>query len=160
MTTSHTNPRDWTPTQGRMAAIHGSYLVIEGTGERIGRCGDHGPHVANARRLAACWNACEGLDTDKLETLPRPFAELLSPSFMSLWSAYTEKKCEVEDLREERDTLLSLLTELMDTELAEIACTGSHAPVEDLLGRIRDTSTRIRTDIARGARQSDGKLPG
>jgi hypothetical protein len=25
-------------------------------------------HVENARRLAACWNACEGLPTDRLES--------------------------------------------------------------------------------------------
>lgn len=31
----------------------------------------------DARRLAACWNACEGLTTDALEKLPVPFGELL-----------------------------------------------------------------------------------
>ena len=31
---------------------------------------------ANARRLVACWNACEGVDTDLLEQNPAPFSEL------------------------------------------------------------------------------------
>ena len=34
--------------------------------------------------------------------------------------------------------LRGLIKELLDTELAEIACAGSHAPVEDILGRMRD----------------------
>lgn len=35
----------------------------------------------NARRLAACWNACQGIDTEKLEKLPASFGELLSAEF-------------------------------------------------------------------------------
>jgi len=54
-------------TSGKLQAIHGGYLTIVGTGERIGRCGIHGPWMENARRLAACWNACEGIDTEDLE---------------------------------------------------------------------------------------------
>lgn len=54
-------------TKGKLQAIHGSYLTIVGTDESIGRCGIHGPHMENARRLAACWNACIGIDTAFLE---------------------------------------------------------------------------------------------
>jgi hypothetical protein len=31
---------------------------------------------ANARRLVACWNACDGINTDLLERHPAPFSEL------------------------------------------------------------------------------------
>lgn len=33
-----------------------------------------GPHSANFRRLAACWNACEGISTEALETGPTMMA--------------------------------------------------------------------------------------
>lgn len=33
-----------------------------------------GPHRANFRRLAACWNACEGISTEALETGPTMMA--------------------------------------------------------------------------------------
>lgn len=39
--------------------------------------------IANARRLAACWNACIGLPTDDLEALPVPFAELAVGELLS-----------------------------------------------------------------------------
>lgn len=32
----------------------------------------------DARRLVACWNACDGIRTEALEALPRPFGDLLS----------------------------------------------------------------------------------
>ena len=34
------------------------------------------PATENARRLAACWNACEGVPTDLLEANPAPFSQL------------------------------------------------------------------------------------
>lgn len=45
---------------------------------------------ANARRLVACWNACEGVDTQTLEQHPAPFSAL----------------------RAERDELLAALREI------------------------------------------------
>ena len=30
------------------------------------------------------------------------------------------------------------IKDLLDTELAELACAGSHAPVEDILGRMKE----------------------
>ena len=35
-----------------------------------------GQSEVNARRFAACWNACDGLSSKELEALPVPFAEL------------------------------------------------------------------------------------
>lgn len=80
MSAQHTHPRDWPTTPGRLEAIHGSTLVIEGTGERIGRCGDHGPHVANARRIAACWNAFDGVTTEAIEELGPLAGVMADPS--------------------------------------------------------------------------------
>ena len=37
----------------------------------------------------------------------------------------------------ERDRLRSLIVELMGTELADLACAGSMAPVEDVIGRMK-----------------------
>lgn len=32
---------------------------------------------ANVRRLAACWNACEGLSTARLKEMPMPFVQTI-----------------------------------------------------------------------------------
>lgn len=81
---------------------------------------------SQCRRLVACWNACNGLDTDDLE----------ASSVNIIHKLHDDAAKRV---LSERDEMLGLLTELMDTELAELACDGSHAPVEDLLGRIQET---------------------
>lgn len=60
---------------------------------------------ADARRIVACVNACEGLDTDKLERVPVPFAQMLNVGFMELWEQYTT-------LKEQRDELLQALQAL------------------------------------------------
>lgn len=39
---------------------------------------------ANARRLVACWNACEGVSTETLERMPLPFGKLLSQDLKSV----------------------------------------------------------------------------
>lgn len=77
--------------------------------------------IANARRIAACWNACAGVRTDVLEQ-----------------AGTRQDWCDLmQELESDRDAARALLAELMDTELADIACAGSLAPVEDLLGRIK-----------------------
>lgn len=72
-------------TQGRIEAFHNAGPVMQGyqqssglhgTGDNrlklIAGCfkdiGGEEVAAANARRLAACWNFCEGVDTDVLET--------------------------------------------------------------------------------------------
>jgi hypothetical protein len=37
--------------------------------------------IESARRIIACVNACAGIDTEKLEKMPRPFGDLLSKPF-------------------------------------------------------------------------------
>ena len=61
--------------------------------------------LAVARRLVACWNACEGIDTEKVETwstVSKVGAALL-----------TESAHEVTQLRKDRDELLAALRELL-----------------------------------------------
>ena len=59
-----------------------------------------GEHVENARRLVACWNACDSIDTEHLEKYGLPgFAEKIS------------------DLREQRDKLLDKLKQLADMDI-------------------------------------------
>jgi hypothetical protein len=38
----------------------------------------------------------------------------------------------------ERERWAPLVAELLSTELGELACAGSHAPVENILGRLQD----------------------
>lgn len=97
--------------------------------------------IANFRRLAACWNACDGIDTDDLD----------AHSVNIIHKLHDDAAKRV---LSERDELLGLLTELMDTELAELACEGSHAPVEDLLGRIQETLTKHKTPATPAAKTS------
>ncbi len=53
--------------------------------------------IGNARRLAACWNACTGIPTDMLEAMPEGTAALL-PMYAQLEA--------------QRDTLLAALRRL------------------------------------------------
>lgn len=56
-------------------------------------------------------------------------------------------------LAAERERWAPLVAELLDTELGELASAGSHAPVEDILGRLKDVlgpnAQAHRTDTAR-----------
>lgn len=80
-------------TQGRIKAKVTDLVQEDGRlrmASRITCCGAGGnmqqdvdAAIANARRLAACWNACIGLPTDDLEALPVPFAELAVGELLS-----------------------------------------------------------------------------
>jgi hypothetical protein len=80
--------------------------VSEGNTQKIvALCGlagaaDELESIANACRLAACWNACEGLDTDKLERMPAPFGQMLNVGFMDLWEQYATLKAQRAELLE------------------------------------------------------------
>jgi len=66
-------------TRGRLRIVDerdeefaGSVIVQDGTGNMVADCNIFGPLseevcLANARRLVACWNACEGIGTEALE---------------------------------------------------------------------------------------------
>lgn len=67
----------------------GAYL-----GERVGVHLAEVYSVDNARRLAACWNACAGISTEALERMPLTMNQSLG---------YLELQQQVNSLREERD---------------------------------------------------------
>ena len=68
MSAQHTNGRLY-PLQGDPSVLHAE----QGARGRRVCCtesfGDKDENNANARRLAACWNACDGLPTESLEKL-------------------------------------------------------------------------------------------
>jgi hypothetical protein len=67
---------------------------------------------ANARRIVACVNACAEFPT---ETLEQKFAgKMLVGSGVHLWMSYTDKKAEAEELKEQRDELLTALKSIAD----------------------------------------------
>lgn len=58
-------------TQGRLEAVDTTILFRSDRGIIVGGINIAAlpEPIANARRLAACWNACEGLETDDLEVV-------------------------------------------------------------------------------------------
>ena len=66
----------------------------------------------NARRIVACVNACAEWPT---ETLENQFAgKMFVGSGLQLWVNYTDKKAEVEDLKQQRDELLAAAEKALD----------------------------------------------
>lgn len=57
---AHTQGRLKVNKYGNIATEQGDALVVQ----------DGCVSIADMRRLAACWNACEGIDTDNLEKFP------------------------------------------------------------------------------------------
>lgn len=60
----------------------------------------------NARRIVACVNACAGIQTEQLESV---IGKLAISSSISMWQSYCDKKMQLEDAIEQRDTLLAAL---------------------------------------------------
>lgn len=68
---------------------------------------------ANLRRLAACWNACDGLSTQAVEDLG-PHVRALSESAAKLLSDFSRAAAaEREQLRSELETARALLLEAL-----------------------------------------------
>lgn len=99
---------------------------------------------ANARRLVACWNACDGVGTDLLEQYPAPFTEL----------------------RTQRDQLLAALKDVLSTHSAECKAELSlstatenysdHSPELDAYTEAAVASSKAETD----ARSAIAKVKG
>lgn len=87
------------------------------------------------RRLAACWNYCDGLYTDGME-----IATKIGQTAKVVFNQAMDRELV---LHSQRNELVRLVKDLLNTELGELACAGSHAPVEDLLGRLQDAVTKI-----------------
>lgn len=60
-----------------------------------------GQQGANARRIAACWNACDGMDTEEVESIPIPLNRLAR---------------DYRSLRSQRDELMTALMALLSSE--------------------------------------------
>ncbi len=76
----------------------------------------------NARRLVACWNACEGLPTEALENLPVPIGAVLAGSDQQhdelVKAAEALRDFVKKDVRwnHERDRLLANLDAVLDKD--------------------------------------------
>ena len=96
-------------TQGRLV-VRGGYSIYadEGKTPVADTCltASSDNDEANARRLVACWNACECFSTEMLEGA---MSAVVQGGFVGLWSSYCDKKSEAEDLRSQRDELLAAL---------------------------------------------------
>lgn len=101
-------------TPGRAVLDAGDPIVRGEDGERIATCyrlfdGDRTktPEVtsmANSRRLAACWNYCEGLDTEGMERA----VEMKRPA-----KVFTDESTKKElELLAQRDALLAALKDV------------------------------------------------
>ena len=102
----------------------------------VGYSGTIEGDTANARRIVACWNACEGFETEMLEDVVT-LGDTILKRVMGMTSEIRRVNAALVKLTDDRDASRALLAELMDTELADMACAGSDAPVEDLRGRIK-----------------------
>lgn len=98
MTKHDTAAHDGQHTAGRLVAYG---LVLRGHPDDPG---DESQVAAattewEARRLAACWNACEGLTTEALEKLPVPFDTLLSDQFKESLEHGNKMQAEIDVMR-------------------------------------------------------------
>ena len=80
------------------------YLTIKGKRLALGAVFNlqmRGNTLNDARRLAACWNACEGVPTEFLEEHPAPFSEMRAERDKLL--------ADVMELERQRDAMLTAL---------------------------------------------------
>lgn len=150
MTTTHTPGRITMRENGEA----NSYALITEDNQWLLSLLHNGQQVsdqqrANLRRLAACWNAFEGVNTEAIEELG-PMAGVISDPAQT----------RIFELEAERDTLLQHLQACVTGWQKGDDVAGPMHSAMALLTHHHAITTRIRQDIARGARQSNGKLPG
>lgn len=103
--------------------------------------------VANARRLVACWNACEGLSTEKLENI-----DMLGDTLAGRFEAFHASERELMDVRDE---LLEALKECIeDSEQAVCEYIEKYGETyrPQRLQAMRDTVAKARAAIAKATR--------
>lgn len=81
---------------------------------------------ANLHRLAACWNACEGISTEDLEDQEQADSPI----------SVAARVLNFQLLRQ-RGKLLGFLAELLGIDLTETARLGGDVPAEELMESIR-----------------------
>ena len=127
MTTTHTPTRLTVRANGDA----NSYALLDDKGHWFMSMLVNGEQMAarqeaNLHRLAACWNACEGISTEDLES-PEQADSPISVAARVLNF----------QLMRQRGKLLDLLAELLDIDLTETARLGGDVPAEELMESIR-----------------------
>ena len=69
---------------------------------------------ANARRIVACVNACEGMDTESLESIA---GRIAAKSVLQMHANYIRSKAKAQSLEQQRDKLLAALTEIAELDI-------------------------------------------
>ncbi len=70
-------------------------------------------------------------------------------------------KLMAEEMARRCDAMAGVIRELADTEIAGMACAGSDAPVEDILGRMfRLVPPNVEVSGLRGCLRRSARLPG
>jgi len=110
-------------TSGKIAVAMGGGKFVSVTTDDYSRLVCKAPSSEDARRLVACWNACEGISTEQLEAAPYKD----SAAFM----AYLKVEAQ-------RDDLLAALKD----------CTTEEGPDQDTLNRAR--SAIAKAEAGRG----------
>lgn len=83
------------------------------------------PSEADARRLVACWNACEGITTERLEEIDKPLLMHLTGADRRAARMVQERR----ELEAQRDELLAALQGLlMAVQRSVCECSG---PAQD-----------------------------
>lgn len=129
MSAQHTQARleveDATNEDGRV------YLTIKGKRLALGAVFNlqmRGNTLNDARRLAACWNACEGLPTDLLENI--------TMMGDTLHSRFRLREQTERELIAQRDALLAALTRIRALPVHADAIRMAHKHAEDAIAKV------------------------
>ena len=100
--TPHTPaPASPTHTPGKLTADKSGRLYAENDPESVACAFSHNrssdESKANAARLAACWNACTGIPSDKLALAPMDAADIHT---RKAWAAIERQNAEIKALRD------------------------------------------------------------
>lgn len=142
-------------TPGRLRLTAANALGLEGNPQAGDRLKIHSPWIedawdgdeeadANMRRLAACWNACEGLSTEALENITM-VGDTLASRFNAIEQAEAElisQRYELRALlREGRNDLVIAASSWNEDENPEVA-NFHRERVLDLIKRVDAAITR------------------
>jgi hypothetical protein len=110
--------------------VKGGYSLYAGDDTHVAECCGSlcTPAIdeANARRLAACWNACEGLTTENLELCGTlDYADVKRNVAQTAY---------VNDLQTQRDQLLEALKNIVDVGLSTSRIAAARAAIAKTTG--------------------------
>jgi hypothetical protein len=149
---------------GRVDAVATTGFALDSDSERLALS------RADARRLAACWNACEGISTERLEKialgLPPALraahqdADKLRGQLVEAMQACQEARAELNALEDRAQTLVArnyLLTAALQNllRIAQAATSKIHAEAMDLVHKYTGTAFENDPAVVR-ARQLSG----